>query len=64
MRQVATAVPDERSHAEPPCPGMCSYACPVRCREPSGFLPRVGGRVLLTAMASSAGKQMTTYRTV
>lgn len=65
--QVATAVPDERSHAEPhPASGMCSTLRPVRCREPSGFLPRRCRRTrcCLRRWASSAGKQMTTYRTV
>ena len=55
--QVATAVPDERSHAEPPCLGYVFYAPPRAVpraqRFPTG--PVSADAVLLTSMGIEPG---------
>jgi hypothetical protein len=56
--QVATAVPDERSHAEPPCLGYVLYAPPGAVPRAHRFptAPVSADAVLLTSMGVEVGQ--------
>lgn len=56
--QVATAVPDERSHAEPPCLGYVLYAPPSAVPRAQRFptAPVSADAVLLTSMGIERGQ--------